>query len=209
MNPCYTCDEGFQAITHMNVAVTTAADGLPRRAFTVADISRMMEAGVLGEDENFELIGGEIVMTAPKGFAHELIKNELNLAIARALPATSTLGVENSLQLADDVLVEPDFAVISRAAFRRSPQNFIRPTEVQLIIEVAVTSLTYDRGLKARLYARHGIREFWVIDVNERTTWIHSGPSGEGWLSIVERGPNDPLATPALPGFSIRLGDIS
>src|SRR4029077_1865774 len=122
----------------MNVAITRAAEGFPRRAFKVADIRRMIDAGVLREDEKFELIGGEIVMMAAKGFAHELIKSHLTVAIARALPAASMLAVEASLQLADDVLVEPDLAVISRAVFKPSPENFAQPSEVQLAIEVAV-----------------------------------------------------------------------
>jgi len=61
----------------MNVVATTAAEGFPRRAFTVDDISRMIEAGVIGEDEKFELIEGEIVMMAAKGVAHERIKSAL------------------------------------------------------------------------------------------------------------------------------------
>ena len=47
-----------------------------------------------------------------------------------------------------------------------------------------------------------------MIDANERITWVHTGPAGEGWSSIVERGPQDLLTTDALPGFSIRLGEI-
>jgi Uma2 family endonuclease len=68
--------------------------------------------------------------------------------------------------------------------------------------------LSYDRGLKARLYARHQVREFWVIDAMERTAWVHTGPSGDAWASVVERGPKDAMTTPLLPGFSIRLGEI-
>jgi Uma2 family endonuclease len=192
----------------MNIAIARPAEGLPRRAFNVGDIRRMIDAGVLREDENFELIGGDIVMMAAKGYAHDLIKNALNLAIARALPETSTLAVENSFQLSDDVLVEPDLAVLSRTAFRPGPANFPQPPEVQLVIEVAVSSLSYDRGVKARIYARHHVREFWVIDANERTAWVHTGPSGDGWNSILERGPRDELTTPVLPRFSLRLGEI-
>jgi len=70
-------------------------------------------------------------------------------------------------------------------------------------------SLAYDRGIKARLYARHGIREFWVIDADTRVTFVHTGPSGETWSSIVERGPQEVLTTPAAPGFSIRLADLA
>jgi hypothetical protein len=59
----------------MNIAITRAAEGLPRRAFTVDDISRMIEAGILGEDENFELIEGDIVVTAAKHVGRGRIKN--------------------------------------------------------------------------------------------------------------------------------------
>jgi Putative restriction endonuclease len=146
----------------MTVAVTSAAEGFPRRAFTVEDVGRMIDAGVLGEDEKFELIEGEIVMMAAK---------EL---------------------------------------FKKSGTRFAQldPGEAHLVIEVAATSIAYDKGLKARLYARHRVREIWVIDANERITWVHTGPSGEGWSSSVERGPQDALTTPALPGLSIRLDEI-
>lgn len=192
----------------MNIAVTTAAEGFPRRAFKVGDIRRMLDVGVLHEDEKFELIGGEIVMMAVGGFAHEWIKSHLILAIVPSLPATSILTAEASFQLADDVLVVPDLAVLSRVAFKPGTESFTRPSEVQLAIEIAVSSLSYDRGLKARLYARHQVREFWVIDAMERSAWVHSGPSGDGWASVVERGPKDVLTTPTLPGFSLRLGEI-
>ena len=81
--------------------------------------------------------------------------------------------------------------------------------DCQLLIEVAVSSLNYDKELKARLYAGLGVREFWVVDANERVTWIHTGPSQEGWSSIVKRAAGDTLATPAVPKFAIRLGDIA
>ena len=77
-----------------------------------------------------------------------------------------------------------------------------------LAIEVAASSLAYDRGPKARLYARHRVQEFWVVDANERITWIHTGPTDDGWSSIVERGPNETLTTPTLPNFKIKLGGI-
>jgi len=194
----------------MNVAVTTAAEGFPRRAFTVEDISRMIEAGIIHEDERFELIEGEIVMMAAKGIAHERIKSALLIAIARALPDDLTMGVEVTLRLTNTIMLEPDIAVFPKGVFKKSAAGFAQldPGEASLVIEVAVSSLAYDKGLKARLYARHRVREFWVVDANERTTWVHTGPSGDGWSSIVERGPQDALTTSALPGFSIRLGEI-
>jgi Uma2 family endonuclease len=194
----------------MNVAFTRAADGLPRRAFTVEDVRRMMEAGVIGEDERFELVEGEIVVMSAKGYAHELIKRNLNIAIVRALPSELTMSQEMTIQFAADLLLEPDFVVFKRSALVRSDANFshILPGEVLLAIEVAASSLAYDRGLKARLYARHRVQEFWVVDANERVSWIYTGPAGDGWSSIVERGANETLTTPTLPSFAIRLADI-
>lgn len=170
----------------------------------------MMEAGVIGEDERFELVEGEIVVMSAKGYAHELIKRKLNIAIVRALPHELTMGQEITIQFADDILLEPDFAVFKQSALVRSDANFshILPGELLLAIEVAASSLAYDRGVKARLYARHRVQEFWVVDANERITWIHTGPSGDGWSSIVEHGANETLATPTLPNFAIRLADI-
>jgi Uma2 family endonuclease len=70
---------------------TQAAEGLPRRRWTVAEIEEMVAKGIIAEDERFELIGGEVVPMSPKGARHELIKIELNRFLQRAAPITSTL----------------------------------------------------------------------------------------------------------------------
>jgi Uma2 family endonuclease len=194
----------------MNIALTKPDDSLRRRPFTVDDVSRMMEAGILGEDENFELIEGDLVMAAAKHVGHDKIRFVLNHAFNRIAPEELFVASEPSLQLAKDVLVEPDIVLIRRSVYDAAPKTFARPNpeDLRLVVEIAVSSLSYDRGIKARLYARHRIPEFWVIDAAERKTFVHTGPSGDTWTSIVERGPDDALTTSALPGFSIRLGDI-
>jgi Uma2 family endonuclease len=107
-------------------------------------------------------------------------------------------------------MLEPDIAVFPKELFNKSRSRFAQldAGEAHLVIEIAASSIAYDKGLKARLYARHRVREFWVIDANERVTWVHTGPRGDGWSSIVKRGPQDKLTTPALPHLSIRLDDI-
>lgn len=194
----------------MNAPWTNAAEGLPRRPFTVEDVRRMIEAGILREDENFELIEGEFVMMAAKSVAHDNIKNALILQLARVLPEGLYVGVESTLQLAKDILVEPDLAIISRSIYKADPKSFARPQakDVLLLIEIAVSSMTYDRKTKARLYARHGVQEYWVIDANDRKTWVHTGSQRDAWSQIIERGPDDTLTTPALPGFSVKLAEI-
>lgn len=193
----------------MNIAVTNAAEGFPRKAFSVEDVSRMIDAGVIREDEKFELVEGEIVMMAAKSLAHERIKSALTIAVSRALPGDLTIGVETTLRLTDNTMLEPDVVVFPRQLFKTS-ETFVHlePGDPRLLIEVSVSSLAYDKGLKARLYARHRVREFWVIDASTRTTWTHSGPTDDGWSAIKKYGPGDTLATPVLPGLSISLGEI-
>jgi Uma2 family endonuclease len=196
----------------MNIAVTYPAPGLPpRRAFNVDDIRRMIEAGVIGEDERIELVEGEIVVMAAKSYAHEMIKNALIKAVIRAAQPSLEVGVETTIQFSTGILLEPDIAVLQSDQVVKSDAGFVSVQQdgCSLIIEVSVSSLSYDKGRKAALYARLGVREFWVIDANERRAFIHTGPAGDGWSSLVERGPDDVLTTPALPGFAFKLGNIS
>ena len=188
----------------MRASVTRAAEGLDRRAFTVDEILRMQEAGIIAEDENFELIEGEIVPMQAKTHAHELLKSALNMALVPAIPRTLWLGVETTIYLTPNTFVEPDLAIYPRGLKLES----VKGSDIVLAIEVALTSLAYDRGLKSRLYARHGVHEFWVVDAAERRTFVHTRPSGEAWGSLIERGPTDTLSHPALPGFAIRLADV-
>lgn len=195
----------------MYPAITQAADGFPRRAFSADDISRMIEAGILREDERIELIEGDLVVLQPKPIGHELIKNLLGMKFVRGVPNGLIAGVATTLQLADDILVDPDIAIFADRVFREPGTSYFakpHPGEILLVIEIAATTLDYDRAVKARLYSRFGIPEFWMIDPYERITWVHSNPNNGTWASVVERGPTDALRTRALPGVSFRLGEI-
>jgi Uma2 family endonuclease len=117
--------------------------------------------------------------------------------------------VEATIQFAENTLLEPDLAVIPQSHVIKSDAGFVAVNRggCLLVIQVAVSSLAYDRGLKANLYAGFGVREFWVVDANTRTPWIHTGPSESRWLSIVEHG-GETLTTPALPGLAVNLAQI-
>jgi Uma2 family endonuclease len=188
----------------MTTSVTRAAEGFDRRAFTVQEVLRMQEAGIISEDENFELIEGEIVPMQAKTHVHELIKSALNLGLARALPEKLWLGVESTMYLSRNTFVEPDLVVYPRGIRLED----VKGSDILLAIEVALTSLKYDRGLKAQIYSRYGVRELWVIDASRRRAHIHTGTRDGVWESIVERGPEDSLSCAAIPGFSVKLGSI-
>jgi Uma2 family endonuclease len=184
-------------------AITRAAEGFDRRAFTVDEVLRMQDAGIISEDENFELIEGEIVPMQAKSHIHERLKSALIFTIVPAVPKSLWFGVESTIYLNDNTFVEPDLAVYPNGMQLED----VRGLDIVLAIEVAVTSLAYDREFKAGLYAKHKVQEYWVVDAAERRTFQFSGPRGRGWRRREERAPDDVLIHPALPGFSIRLAD--
>jgi len=184
-------------------AVTRAAEGFDRRAFTVNEILRMQDAGIISEDENFELIEGEIVPMQAKSHIQERLKSAFIFAIVPAAPKSLWFGVETTIYLSDNTFVEPDLVVYPNGMKLES----VKGLDIILAIEVAVTGLAYDREFKAGLYAKHKVQEYWVVDAAERRTFQFAGPRGKGWRRREERGPDDVLSHPALPGFSIRLSD--
>jgi Uma2 family endonuclease len=173
-------------------------------AFTVADVRRMIDAGVIGPEERFELIEGEIVPLSPSHDPHERIKSALVLALAPRLPDELWFGAESSIYLSEKTFVEPDLCV-----FRKDLKSHdVKGPDLLLVIEVADPSLTFDRGTKALHYASHGVRELWVIDVATQVTSVHTGPTGVGWTSVREVLPTEPLCAAALPDPEIRVSDL-
>src|ERR1700758_3880157 len=125
----------------MRANVTRAAEGFDRRSFTVAEILRMQDAGIISEDENFELIEGEIVPMQAKTHVHELLKSALTLGIARALPEDLWLGIATTIYLTPASFLEPDLVVYPRGLKLES----VKGSDIVLAIEVALASLAYDR----------------------------------------------------------------
>lgn len=184
--------------------LTQAAEGFPRRAFSVKDVLRMQKTGVIGPDEKFELVEGEIVPMQSKSHVHELIKSDITFKLVRAMPDDLWLGIESSMYLSDRTILEPDLVVYKRGLRLET----IRGPDIIVAIEVALTTFAYDRGLKAALYARYGVQELWVIDAKKRRTFVHKGASAERWGEVVEHGPKALLRCAALPGFEVRIGEI-
>src|SRR5437660_4883337 len=113
---------------------TQAAEGLPRRRWSVAEIEEMVAKGILAEDERFELIGGEVVPMSPKGNRHEVVKAALQQHWFPRVVATPTnLITETTLYVSDDEFLEPDFLFWPRAI----PLASATASSALLIVEVA------------------------------------------------------------------------
>src|SRR5271157_1787715 len=162
--------------------VTTAAEGLPRRRFTVAEVEAMVAAGVMDEDERVELIGGELVPMSPKGNHHEVVKTALLDRWYRARPEDILLTPETTFRLSEDTYLEPDVVVYPATL---EPKDLTGPN-VLLVVEIADTSRRYDMGRKANLYARFAVRELWVIDAAKLTTRVFHEPAASGYARALD-----------------------
>ena len=189
---------------HLRDMTTNAAEGLLRRRFTVAELERMTEAGILEEDERIELIGGEIVPMSPKGHQHEILKAALNLYWARKLPADTLFVTETTFRLTPDTYLAPDFVFFPKSS---GIPGLGRAT-AKLVVELADSSLGYDLGRKAALYAGFGIAELWVIDAVKLTAHIHRDPQGQGYRSVAALAPDARLVPQALPDLAVTLGEL-
>lgn len=189
----------------MNVMVTQGAEGLPRRAFTVEDAFRMVETGILLQDERVELIEGEFVPMNAKNRTHQRVQDDLTMTIARMLPAGFRIGVEPTLQLSETTFLSPDLVV-----YREFPKERLTPEDIVLAVEVAASSLSFDLGRKADLMARYGVTEYWVVDAQRLDVTIHREPRADGYVSIRRLSKDDALkpSYPDLAMVSFRLADL-
>jgi Uma2 family endonuclease len=183
---------------------TTGAEGLPRRKWSVADILKMQDAGILDERERFELIDGEVVPMSPKGVWHENLKRKLTVYFARALPDDQGMVTETTIYTTDHDFYEPDFIFWPEAISLKG----LKPRDLSLLIEVSDSSLAYDSGKKKLLYANFGLREYWVINARTFRTRVHVDPVDGVYQQIADFEQTQRLVPTLLPALAIRIADL-
>ncbi len=178
-----------------------------RRLFSVEEYYRMAAAGILAENERVELIEGEIVVMCPIGSPHSGCVNALTHLLVSRVGGDAVVSVQSSVRLSDSSEPEPDLAVLRpRPDFYRSEHP--GPADVLWLIEVMASSADYDRGVKLGLYARSGIAEVWLVDLNEELVEAYRAPASEAYTETrtLRRGEN--LAPGALPGVVLAVDEI-
>ena len=181
-------------------------ESLPRRRFTVAEVEAMVAAGIIEEDERVELISGELVPMSAKGRRHEVVKEDLLDRWIRARPDDVRLISETTLRLSEDTYLEPDIVIYPRTKGARA----LSAETVLLVVEISGSSLRYDSGRKAALYASFGVRELWVIDAVRLTIRMFRDPSAEGYgmhRDVTAQETATPLVAPS--AFALRLADLA
>jgi Uma2 family endonuclease len=178
-----------------------------RYRFTSAEYHRMAETGIIPEDARVELIDGEIIEMSPVGRRHKACVDRLNQIFTHSLGDRVIVRVQSSVVLGDGREPEPDIVLLRyRADFYAESDE--TPEDVLLIVEVADSSLEYDRRTKAPLYARHNIPELWIADLNRERLLVFRDPTPLGYTTTLELRPGESVSPLAFPDLTVRAGTI-
>jgi len=188
--------------------MSIASDTWPRRhLINVEEYYRMAEAGVLAPDARVELIEGEIIDMAPLGSNHAGVVNFLMRRFDRNIGELGVVTVQQPLRLGDRSEPQPDLMLLKpRADLYRNSHP--KADDVLLLVEVSDTTLRFDRGEKASLYAWHGIREYWVVDLPNRQIHRMQEPASGTYHSITSLSAPATVAAGAFPEIHIELAAL-
>lgn len=175
-----------------------------RRRFTGDEMEAMLRAGILHEEERVELIDGEIVALNAKGNRHEIVRTRLSKFWSKIALDALFVAPEPAFKLEQNNAPEPDIIIFPDTL--QVPD--VRGDTVLLVVEVSDTSLSYDLKIKAPLYARFGVREYWVIDADTRETHIHREPGPTGYPSRTTHSRTELLTPLLVPALAVRLSDL-
>ena len=151
--------------------------------FTVEMYYKLGELGVFHEDDRVELINGQIVPLSPIGEAHAACVRRLIGLLSRRIGAHAIVDAQNPVVLGESDSPQPDITVLKPRAdgYQRHP----RSADLLLVVEVADTSLAYDREVKVPRYAQAGVSEVWVVDVNAETISVFRNPDSDGYGNVL------------------------
>jgi Uma2 family endonuclease len=183
-------------------------DEFPRRhRITVEEYYRMAEVGLLAPDARVELIEGEIIDMPPLGNPHGTAVSRLIELLTFAFHKRANVRCQTTFVLGKYSAPEPDFLLLAyRDDFyeHRAPEA----SDALLVIEVSETSLRYDLHTKMKLYARHGIRELWVLDTASKRLHLFSRPTDTGYEDVrVLEGPAR-VTIAALPDIELDVSAL-
>jgi Uma2 family endonuclease len=178
-----------------------------RHRWTVDEYGRMIDFGLLGHDARIELIEGDIIDMSPIGRRHMSRVVRLGTLFHERLGRRATISVQNALILGDRSAPEPDIVLLRwRDDFYDAVDA--TPADVLLLIEVADSSLEYDRATKGLLYARAGILDYWITNLVDNEVEVRRDPSPEGYKSVQMLNPGDVIRPLAFPDLDVAVSDI-
>ena len=181
---------------------------LLRRRFTVGEYGRMIEAGILGEDDRIELLEGEIVEMAPIGSRHAACVNRLNQLFSQRAAGRCIVAVQNPIKLDEFSEPQPDLALLRPRADFYS-ESHPGPEDILLVVEVSDSSADYDKAVKVPLYGNAAVPEVWLVDLAACAVEVHRVPVPGGYGSVEVVSPEGQAISPqAVSDIAIRVSDV-
>ncbi|MGH9057008.1 MAG: Uma2 family endonuclease [Acidimicrobiales bacterium] len=180
---------------------------LTRYAFTVDEWHRMGEAGLFDEDARVELLDGEVYQMAAIGNAHLACVNRLTRLLVAAAGDRAIVSVQNPIRLDNHSEPQPDLVLL-----QPRPDDYATATptarDAFLVIEVADSSLEWDRDRKAPRYAQAEAPACWIVDLNTGEILVLTGPTSEGFQDLHRARRGEVLAVPGLTGAQIVVDQV-
>jgi Uma2 family endonuclease len=183
------------------------AVSLARKLWSADEYERLIENGILDEDNRVELIRGDIVELPPIGIRHAACVVALGELFHELLDRMVTVSVQNPIRLPDDSEPQPDIALLRG---HRSLYTRRRPTagDVLLLVEVSDTTPATDREVKVPLYAGSGIPQVWVVNLDSEAIEVYSEPVGEKYQKVTFVARGEKLALPGGMAGEIALDEV-
>jgi Uma2 family endonuclease len=187
--------------------MSAALDHPKRHPFSVEEYLRMGEGNVFAPDARLELIEGEIIEMAPIGSPHAGTVAILGRLLERAAGDGAVVWVQNPIRIGDRSMPQPDAALLKPRAdmYTRSHPE---PADVLLLVEVSDTTLRFDVSTKMPFYARAGIVEAWVVDVENAVVRVFRDPDVAGYRTSFTVAGNESVSARAMPGVVIRMSEL-
>ena len=179
---------------------------LPRIRWNVEQFDSLAASDLLTE-KGCELIEGDVIQKISIGNAHSYVISLL-FAFFGPLAGFKALRSQFSLFIDRENLPEPDFAILNRPDPILTERGYIQTPDIRLLIEVSDATLARDLTIKAALYARAGVPEYWVIDVTGRRLLIHGTPGTDGYTQVTEYSDTDSAAPLFDPTAVFAVSDI-
>ncbi len=177
----------------------------PRR-FSVKEYYAMADAGILTEKDRVELLDGEIILMAPIGSRHAFCVDQFNDMLVPALQGQAFVRIQNPVRLDDGSEPQPDIAVVRwRDGYSEGHPT---PEDVLLLIEVADTTVDFDRNEKLALYARAGIPEVWIANLRDRRLETYTEPTGNEYVTAHHFEIGSSVSPQAFPDIVVPVGRI-
>ncbi|MBD2208027.1 Uma2 family endonuclease [Calothrix sp. FACHB-1219] len=180
---------------------------LLRRKFTVEQYHKMLDSGILTADDRVELIRGEIIEMSPIGTKHAACVNRLINLLVQLLGKRVIVAAQNPIRLNDNSQPQPDVALLKpRDDFYATAHP--QPQDIFLLIEVADSTIEYDREEKIPLYAEANIIEVWLVDINEQIVEVYQQPTAAGYQFMQKFASGQTLSIPGLSDVNISVNEI-